>query len=290
VDELEQKRQAILQGMDQQMEKWTQEKEKLRRSREQFQQENQWRDNVIKGHHAGRVGSGGFGLFDPLMTRNQIRSDEGRAAFVDGWVRKSVAHMEDSWALFYEGMRIIKESEFYKNAYIIDDKTARATFQEYYEAVAQKPFQTWVDLEADHHFIHDLDPELLRRLTYSEAKAMRAATNTTPEVVPSGQGARTDIPDSGKCTQSSRSRSNGVSPDTQRKLDRIARERPDLREQIIAGKLSITGAMIAAGWEIRRMSVRLDPDLAAEVLERAFPGERLEDLIRKMRAIRGGES
>jgi hypothetical protein len=48
-------------------------------------------------------------------------------------------------------------------------------------------------------------------------------------------------------SQEARSRTVGISPRTQRKLDRLARERPDLLDAVRSGRLSAHGAAIAAG-------------------------------------------
>jgi len=44
-----------------------------------------------------------------------------------------------------------------------------------------------------------------------------------------------------------RAESNGISDRTQRKLDRLAKERPDLLERVKAGELKINRAAIEAG-------------------------------------------
>lgn len=59
---------------------------------------------------------------------------------------------------------------------------------------------------------------------------------------------------------------------TQKKLDRLAKERPDLLAQVEAGELSVSGACVLAGWVPRRtpfddavkLSLRMsDEDLLA---------------------------
>jgi hypothetical protein len=87
--------------------------------------------------------------------------------------------------------------------------------------------------------------------------------------------------------QSGRAQKNGIGVVTQRKLERIARERPDLRKRIIAGKLSVNAAMIEAGWDVRRIPVPDDPELAAATLYRHFAGDRLDALIAELQRLRG---
>ena len=64
------------------------------------------------------------------------------------------------------------------------------------------------------------------------------------------QGQRIDIT-SENCrsvsSQSARAESNGVSDRTQRKLDRLAKDRPDLLQRVKAKELSVQAAAIEAG-------------------------------------------
>jgi hypothetical protein len=95
------------------------------------------------------------------------------------------------------------------------------------------------------------------------------------------------VPDNS--TPSARGRSNGVSPATQNRLDRLARDHPELRRRVIAGELSVGEAMIEAGLEHPMVKVpRDDPEAAGEALIRHFAGERLDALIAGLVAARGG--
>jgi hypothetical protein len=121
-------------------------------------------------------------------------------------------------------------------------------------------------------------------------RAIKAAKATARETLPTaGQGARNDLVNLTKCTQTERASENGIARTTQKKLDRIARDRPDLREQIIAGKLSIDGAFIEAGWKRRTFAVPEDPLAAARILREKFAGDRLAALIRALGGIAQGE-
>jgi len=70
------------------------------------------------------------------------------------------------------------------------------------------------------------------------------------EVQETKQGQRTDIT-STNCgsisSQSTRAESNGVHPNTQRKLDRLGKDRPDLLQRVRDGELSVHRAAVEAG-------------------------------------------
>jgi hypothetical protein len=68
---------------------------------------------------------------------------------------------------------------------------------------------------------------------------------------------------------------------------RLGVERPDLLDQVKAGELSAHGAMVAAGFRAKSITVDDDPAKAARRLLKHFQGERLEALIR---ALRGGDA
>jgi hypothetical protein len=74
-----------------------------------------------------------------------------------------------------------------------------------------------------------------------------AAKGTTKETASAGQGERADLCNLHKSDQSDRAARNGVSRRTQIKLDRLARERPDLLQRVKAGELRCHRACIQAG-------------------------------------------
>lgn len=60
---------------------------------------------------------------------------------------------------------------------------------------------------------------------------------------------------------------------------RLKNNRPDLFEQVKTGELTAHGAMVAAGFKLRSITVDDDPERAARRLLRHFQGERLQALI-----------
>jgi hypothetical protein len=62
--------------------------------------------------------------------------------------------------------------------------------------------------------------------------------------------------------QAERAERAGIGERTQRKLDKLARERPDLHVQVAAGVKSAQAAAIEAGFEVRKVGVPVDPGKA----------------------------
>lgn len=67
--------------------------------------------------------------------------------------------------------------------------------------------------------------------------------------------------DDSSIDQKSRAKRSGVSPTTQKLLDRLARERPDLLDRIRSGEVSVNKAAIEAGIK----------ESAAETMKSATP-------------------
>lgn len=74
-----------------------------------------------------------------------------------------------------------------------------------------------------------------------------AAKATKREDGPERRGERTDLADSAKLSQSARAQQQGVSRDTQKKLDALARTAPDLFAKVQAGELKCNAACIQVG-------------------------------------------
>jgi hypothetical protein len=55
-----------------------------------------------------------------------------------------------------------------------------------------------------------------------------------------------ELPEFANSSQAKRAATAGISRDTQRKLDRLARERPDLLAEVKAGRLSAHAAAVEA--------------------------------------------
>lgn len=75
----------------------------------------------------------------------------------------------------------------------------------------------------------------------------KAAANTTGQNLGHG-GDRKSNAKVAFDTQVERAKQNGISHYTQRKLDRLARERPDIHKLVSSGELSVAAAERAAGF------------------------------------------
>jgi hypothetical protein len=77
-------------------------------------------------------------------------------------------------------------------------------------------------------------------------KVAQAAVNTNGKVLEAHRPGE-EVPDSGTSSQRERARKNGVSRDTQQKLDALARRAPELHEKVKTGEMSCRAAAVKAG-------------------------------------------
>jgi hypothetical protein len=99
-------------------------------------------------------------------------------------------------------------------------------------------------------------------------RSQEAAKATTGEVLPEGRPGKET---SKTGTLAGRSQSAGVSKETQRKLDALARRAPALLDEVRRGKKSTHRACVEAGI----VKVPTPPQLAAKLLPKLPPPERL---------------
>lgn len=109
----------------------------------------------------------------------------------------------------------------------------------------KEPKPGWFDFLADHE-------EAIRGKSYAEARTAQerrtaAAKATIGEVRPAHRVKDKEACNLHTSSQEERAQQAGISRRTQIKLDRLARERPDLLEEVKAGRLSAHGAAIEAG-------------------------------------------
>jgi hypothetical protein len=189
-------------------------------------------------------------------------SDDGRAAFAHAWVAKTAHRLERTWPVFYRLLKIIEEKQIYRNALILgygkDQGISYQNFAEYFEAVVKRPFAEWAELEDTYHYVARFAPDLFQR-SYSEAKGVRvqgrmrlANEQTTGKVLPEGGDQKSEERKSllklSSDSQAHRAEQFGISRSSQQKLDRLARDFPDLFNQVKQGKLSIDRAGKEAGF------------------------------------------
>ena len=102
---------------------------------------------------------------------------------------------------------------------------------------------------------------------------------------PTGANQHTKDEESGKLpdsyvTQPQRATNNGIGERTQRKLDRIARDHPQLHDRVKSGELSINAAAVSAGIVKPTVSIPLDPARAGRLLTKHFTPAQFNELAR----------
>lgn len=108
----------------------------------------------------------------------------------------------------------------------------------------------------------------------------RAADATTGEVLPEGRPEKLgNLP---SFSQESRAQQAGISPRSQRKLDKLARLRPDLFERVRAEGLAVSRACILAGWEKEQTRVEPSGDGLIRVFDR-LPAVEQQKLVARVR-------
>jgi hypothetical protein len=249
----------------------------------------EFQDTIAKGRFQGSTKGGGILVPEHeeiLRDFRRLNTEDARAAFADRWVRLATERLDVTWPVLYELLRVIRDRKLYENARAMEGKQSLASFEEYWDQVVRKPFDTWRELEETYHFVSTQAPELMRapfeQASGAREKAMAAAAATTGEVLPAdGYVADriepTDETDKRKgrqivhpISQRERAKGNGIGVVTQKKLDRIARDHPELHEKVKAGELSVNGAAIEAGFITRTVPMPLDPEGAARCLARHF--------------------
>jgi hypothetical protein len=111
----------------------------------------------------------------------------------------------------------------------------------------------WAELEEAHHFVTTYCPEFREKTlgVVQEEKRKYEADAQSEENKGKHRGnqytGKMETEDSAVSTQAARAEANGVSSYTQRNLDHLARDAPELLERVRAGELSPYAAAVAAG-------------------------------------------
>jgi hypothetical protein len=228
-----------------------------------------------------------------LQEFKKLNSVEARAAFADKWIRLASRSMDETWVAYYELLEIIRDQALYADPSYMEDRQPRASFEDYWIEVVQKPFSTWLELEDTYHFVREHAPELMEK-TFGEANGFRkgqfASQVSTGDVLPRGNpsgsnqyGNKEEIRNLRISSQGDRSRENGVSKRTQEKIDRLARDFPALHERVKSGEMSVNAASIEAGIVRRTLTVSADdPVAAARQLARHYGLEALRRALAEL--------
>ena len=151
------------------------------------------------------------------------------------------------------------------------------------EVRASRPFADFIALEKTYNFAAQFAPDLLQQ-SLEQADTARHVYEASAEVkrgAPVGnQNAAKDKENKPEIcriesAQSARAESNGISDRTQRKLDRLAKDRPDLLERVQAGGLSVHRAAMDAGF--------VKPESGLTALNRAWEKASADERVAFMR-------
>lgn len=223
-----------------------------------------------------------------LVGFRKLDSDEARGVFADHWISLAADRLNETWPALYELLRVVRERELYRNPTWNEDHVTYASFDAYFTAKVKQPFATWAELEAAHGFVTEHAPELINApLTEviaekaSRERIRAAAEATTGDVLPSdGSVHPGNARKFSELTQSKRGAKAGVSDRTQRKLDRLKREFPELHAEIVAGRMSVHRAAVEAGIDHPTVSVRTDdPAAAAAFLAKHFTADTITEIM-----------
>ena len=218
-----------------------------------------------------------------ILEYRQLNSRGSRGAFANFWLRKMAANMERTWQPFYELMAIVKEDGLYAKEVHMDGKTF-ATFEEFWRDITTKTLEEWAELESTYKYIHDIRPDLIEKLGYTDARARRAqehAESLLGKIINAGPGPRTleERSNSDNITINSTGKGTAAAYLTAR----IARDRPDILARMKAGEFpSVRAAALEAGIVEPTFSCPTDPVKAARRIRRHFTGDRLHRLIEEL--------
>jgi len=197
------------------------------------------------------------------------------------------------WAIAVRGELSICLSDEASNRWRIKQLTELLQESKGYERLSNargKPFASWrLFCVAPAPWGLNYDPDLLDAVIdeYNQPVALRvgqAAERTNGEV--KGIGQRGEI-GPGPISRNERAKENGVSPTTQKRLDYLARNAPDLREAVERREIGAHKAYDQARGNVK-IEIPADVDGAARALREKFKGKdynRLVDLLAQYIAV-----
>lgn len=118
--------------------------------------------------------------------------------------------------------------------------------------------------------------------TTNSERIKRAAEQTTGDVRSEGgyqRGTRLSLPNVGSDKRQDRATANGVSDETQRKLDRLAKDFKPLMQRVKSGELSVDRAYRMALSKPGRITVLAEPQALADGIRRHLAPEQITELV-----------
>lgn len=203
---------------------------------------------------------------EALEKFHRYGTDEARAAYADRLIERLGSHLEVTWPVLYELLRLVRDRSLFTEKY--------PGFQEYFEARLGQPFSRWVELESTYQFAHQYAPDLLGE-KYEKAKEEQRKRGAQP----GNQNAakeKTNV-DNRNIRFSPRPTGTTVA----RALRHLkSQQRHDLVECVESGQMSANAAMQAAGLRQRTHTIPHDPQKAAETIRRHFTPAEVAEIAR----------
>lgn len=173
-----------------------------------------------------------------------------RAAFAHRWIVLVAQRFEQTWPVLYQLLKQVETDRLYAVNDPITGQVAQPTFQAYWEATTGKSFEKWLELEQTYAFVCHFKPEMIHSLYSVAQKEKRAAENQAANDVKvrrKGRPENSNTNNKDVTIFSDPIRGNNPSY----ALRRLAKDRPDLHAQCLAGELTANAAMVEAGFRKR---------------------------------------
>ena len=203
-------------------------------------------------HGRWRAATSTVGVLAPDVTHvlddfASFASVEGRAAFADKWISLVARRFEETWQVFYQLLKLVETERLYASPAALDGQGTYPTFQAYWEAKTGKSFDAWAELEQTYTYCCAYKPEMIQGLYATAQKTALAAKNQAADAV--------QVPISGQHLPHDTNEKNVIRSEqgntSTYAMRRLAKDRPDLHAQCLAGDLTAHAAMVQAGFRTR---------------------------------------
>lgn len=225
-------------------------------------------------HGRWRAAASTVGLLAPDVTHvlddfASFSSTEARAAFADKWISLVARRFEETWQVFYQLLKLVETERLYASSAALDGQGTYPTFQAYWEAKTGKSFDDWLALEQTYTYCCAFKPAMIDSLYATAHKAAVAQQNQAADKENQQANPHGGDRKSATCQEQIKLDTNkkdvkldlwdGGGNTNTYALRRLAKKRPDLHAQCLAGELTANAAMVQAGFRTRPPSRKLTP-------------------------------
>lgn len=227
-------------------------------------------------------------VLNPEVTRvienyQRLTNDDERAHYADHFIRRTASVMDDIWPIFYELLKRVKDEALYaKPSYTKGEKFD--SFDEYFERVAGRPFETWAELESTYQYVTTCKPELLSgKFGAARSAAVAArAEGVAGKTINSGAG---PIPkgDNGNPNNIRVTEDGIYGTNVDYLTRRIVRDHPEIAEKMRNGEYrSVRAAALDAGIIHRGFTIpnANNPESIVGTLRRQLDRETLSQVTK----------